>query len=49
MMTMLMLVRRGYGSLTEIQAMDTTEFLDLVEFEQMTCAIERYEREHGGK
>lgn len=39
---MLALVRAGYGSLAEIEAMDTTEYLDIVEFEQIRGMIEKH-------
>lgn len=51
-MTKLALVRAGYGSLAEIEAMDTTEYLDIVEFEQMRGMIEKYHQQQaqpGGK
>lgn len=51
-MTRLALVRAGYGSLAEIEAMDTTEYLDIVEFEQMRGMIEKYHQQQaqpGGK
>ena len=36
------LAKQGYGSIAEIRELDTKEFLDLVEFEQITKAIEQY-------
>ncbi len=39
---MFSLVKAGYGSLAEIEAMDTTEFLDAIEFEQITADIQTY-------
>ena len=36
------LSKQGYGSISEISELDTTEFLDLVEFEEITNAIESY-------
>lgn len=39
---MFALVKAGYGSLAEIEAMDTTEFLDAIEFEQITADIQAY-------
>ena len=36
------LVKAGYGSLAEVEAMDTTEFLDAIEFEQITADIQAY-------
>lgn len=44
-MTKLALVRAGYGNLAEIEAMDTTEYLDVVEFEQMRGMIEKYHQQ----
>lgn len=41
-MAMFALVKAGYGSLAEIQAMDTTEFLDAIEFEQISADIQAY-------
>ena len=37
------LSKQGYGSIAEINDFDTTEFLDLVEFEHITNAIEGYQ------
>lgn len=37
-----MLSRRGYGSVRELMAMDTPEFLDILETEQIAQDIERY-------
>lgn len=36
------LARRGYGSVVEIKQMDTPQFLDLVEFEQIYSDLELY-------
>lgn len=44
-MTLLSLVRHGYGTFSELSELDTPEFLDIVEFHQMSSAIERYEYE----
>jgi len=41
-MAMFALVKAGYGSLAEIEAMDTPEFLDAIEFEQITADIQAY-------
>ena len=41
-MAMFALVKAGYGSLAEIEAMDTTEFLDAIEFEQISADIQAY-------
>jgi hypothetical protein len=45
-MAMFALVKAGYGSLAEIMAMDTTEFLDAIEFEQISADIQAYKTEH---
>lgn len=39
---MFALVKAGYGSLAEIEAMDTTEFLDAIEFEQISADIQAH-------
>jgi hypothetical protein len=36
------LAKAGYGSIRELEAMDTPEFFDLVEFEQIQRQIELY-------
>ena len=41
-MAMFALVKAGYGSLAEVMAMDTTEFLDAIEFEQISAEIQAY-------
>jgi len=41
-MTVFYLSKQGYGSIAEIGGLDTTELLDLMEFEHMTHAIENY-------
>lgn len=41
-MTLLALVKAGYGTLTELQQLDTTEYLNLVEFEKMSATIQAY-------
>lgn len=43
MMTACMLVKAGFGSLAEIQELDTEDFLDLVEFMQISNEIEKYQ------
>jgi len=40
MSSCLFLVKKGYGSLKEIQSLDTDEFLDCIEFEEIQSAIE---------
>lgn len=42
---MFSLVKAGYGSLAEIEAMDTTEFLDAIEFEQISADIQHHKME----
>ena len=48
---MFALVKAGYGSLAEIEAMDTAEFLDAIEFEQISADIQAYKMEQarGGR
>lgn len=41
-MMLFYLSKQGYGSISELNKLDTTEFLDLVEFEEITNAIENY-------
>lgn len=48
-MTALSLCKAGYGTKAEIDRMDTDEFLDLVEFHQISNAIERYQVQEAGK
>ena len=36
------LSKQGYGSILELNKFDTPEFLDLVEFEEITNAIESH-------
>ncbi|WP_428613305.1 hypothetical protein [Pseudoalteromonas sp.] len=43
MMTACMLVKAGFGSLAEIQELDTDDFLDLVEFMQISNEIEKHQ------
>lgn len=43
------LVKAGYGSLAEIQQMDSPEFLDCLEFEEISNQITEYKmRENRG-
>jgi len=42
-MTLFSLAKNGYGSIAELEQMDTPEFLDLVEFVHISNAIERYQ------
>lgn len=44
-MTLLSLAKAGYGSLAELSALDTTEYLNIVEFEQMSATIQAYKSE----
>jgi hypothetical protein len=41
-MAMFALVKAGYGSLAEIESWDTTEFLDAIEYEQITADIQAH-------
>lgn len=41
-MAMMFLCKQGYGSLNEITSWDTEQFLDAIEYESMTSAIERH-------
>lgn len=45
--TMAFLVRQGYGTMKEIQSLDTPEFLDLVEVEMIRMDIERHKIDGG--
>ena len=40
--TLYYLVREGYGTIAELEQMDTTEYLDLIEHEQIRQDIELY-------
>lgn len=40
--TLLSLVKAGYGSLAELEALDTDDFLDLVEFESISKNIKTH-------
>jgi len=49
-MTLMHLARRGYGTLREMQQLDTPEVLDLIEFENIQADIEDFlvwEAQHG--
>ena len=41
-MTELYLCKAGYGTLEYIRQLDTPDFLDLVEYEQISNAIQRH-------
>ncbi len=41
-MTVCVLVKAGFGSRAEIEALDTTDFLDLVEFMEISNAVENH-------
>ena len=43
-MAMFYLAKQGYGSLKEIQTWDTPEFLDALEYEAISNAIDRHFR-----
>jgi len=36
------LVRHGYGTLDDIRQMDTRDFLDAIEYQEIASAIEKY-------
>jgi len=36
------LVRHGYGTLKQVRNMDTGDFLDAVEYQEISSAIEQY-------
>jgi len=36
------LVRHGYGTLDKIRQMDTRDFLDAIEYQEIASAIEQY-------
>lgn len=42
---MFALVKAGYGNLAQVEAMDTPEFLDAIEFEQITADIQAHKME----
>lgn len=42
---MLSLVKAGYGTLAELEALDTTEYLDIIEFEEMSAKVQAYKIE----
>lgn len=44
-MAMFALSKAGYGSLAEIEAWDTDQFLDAIEFEHITADIMAYKTE----
>lgn len=48
-MTLFSLAKKGYGSIAELELLDTPEYLDLVEFEQISGAIEHYEYDQASK
>jgi len=41
-MTLFHLAKQGYGSLAELQQLDTPQVLDLIEYEQIQQDIELY-------
>jgi len=41
--TLFFLVRRGYGSLTELQQWDTPAILDAIEYERIQDDLEAYQ------
>lgn len=44
-MAMFALSKAGYGSLAEIEAWDTDQFLDAIEFEQISADIQAHKIE----
>lgn len=44
-MTIFSLSKCGYGSIAELNQLDTTELYDLIEFEKISGAIERHKVE----
>lgn len=40
--TILHLARKGYGSVSELNQLDTPELLDIIEFENIQQDIEKY-------
>lgn len=44
-MAMFALAKAGYGSLAEIEAWDTDQFLDAIEFEQISADIQAHKIE----
>ena len=36
------MVRHGYGTLEQIRQMDTRDFLDAIEYQEIASAIEQY-------
>lgn len=45
-MSIMALAKKGYGTIADIEAMDTPQFLDLVEYEHICCDIEWHMLEH---
>lgn len=41
-MSMFALAKAGYGSLAEIESWDTDQYLDAIEFEQMSADIQAH-------
>lgn len=41
-MTIMALARKGYGSIRDLNELDTPEFLDMVEYEHICSDIERH-------
>jgi hypothetical protein len=37
------LVRHGYGTLNQVRQMDTRDFLDAIEYQEIASAIEQYQ------
>jgi len=39
------LVRYGYGTLDQVRSMDTEDFLDAIEYQEISSSIEQYRME----
>jgi len=48
-MSVLFLVKQGYGSKREVEELDTRDFLNALEFEQIRADIENYHIQQAGK
>lgn len=49
MASCLYLVKAGYGSLREVEELDSKEFLDCLEYEEIRNTIESYQIDEAGK
>lgn len=48
-MSVMFLVSKGYGSIPEVEELDTPNFLNALEFEQIKADIENYHIQQAGK